>query len=55
MENGISAKLSHNTGTSFCNRLYGGGLKYIADNSLSAEMVFVHVVVLEQAGYMVTA
>lgn len=42
-QNGIEASLSHNTGTSFCNRLYWGGLKYIADNSLSAEMVFVHV------------
>ena len=28
-QNGIPAKLSHNAGTSFCNRLYWNGLKYI--------------------------
>lgn len=42
-QNGIPAKLSHNAGTSFCNRLYWNGLKYIKDNDLETKMVFVHV------------
>lgn len=42
-QNGISAKLSHNAGTSFCNRLYWNGLKYIAEHALETRMVFVHV------------
>ena len=42
-QNGIPAKLSDNAGTSFCNRLYWNGLKYIVENKLKTKMVFVHV------------
>lgn len=42
-QNGISAMLSHNAGTSFCNRLYWNGLKYIEDSGLETKMVFFHV------------
>ena len=42
-QNGIQAKLSHNAGTSFCNKLYWNGLKYIVDDELETKMVFVHV------------
>lgn len=42
-QNGIPTKFSHNAGTSFCNRLYWNGLKYIKDNALETKMVFVHV------------
>lgn len=42
-ELGITAKLSHNAGTSFCNELYWNGLKDISDNNLNIQMVFVHV------------
>lgn len=45
IQNGISAKLSSNAGTSFCNRLYWNGLRYLAENQEKkrAKMVFVHV------------
>lgn len=42
-EKGICAKLSHNAGTSYCNALYGSGLRYIRDNGLDTQMVFIHV------------
>ena len=42
-QNGIQAKLSHNAGTSFCNKLYWNGLKYIEEHELETKMVFVHV------------
>ena len=42
-QNGILAKLSHNAGTSFCNKLYWNGLKYIEEHELETKMVFVHV------------
>lgn len=42
-QNGIQAKLSHNAGTSFCNKLYWNGLKYITEHALETRMVFVHV------------
>lgn len=42
-QNSIPVKLSHNAGTSFCNKLYWNGLKYIAEHELETEMVFVHV------------
>ena len=40
---GLSAKLSCNSGTSFCNELYWNGLRYIEENRLDTKMVFVHV------------
>ena len=40
---GLSAKLSDNAGTSFCNELYWNGLMYIGENKLDAKMVFIHV------------
>lgn len=42
-QSGLSVKISHNAGTSFCNELYWNGLKYIAENKLDTKMVFVHV------------
>ena len=44
-QNGIPAKLSHNAGTSFCNRLYWNGLQYLAEHQEKkrTKMVFVHV------------
>lgn len=42
-QNGIQAKLSHNAGTSFCNKLYWNGLKYIEEHELETRMVFIHV------------
>lgn len=41
--NGIAVKISHNAGTSFCNRLYLNGLKYIRQNNLKTKMVFIHI------------
>lgn len=40
---GITAKLSHNAGTSYCNNLYWNGLSYIARQKLKTKMVFIHV------------
>ena len=42
-KNGVSAKLSHNAGTSYCNNLYWHGLSYIAEQNLKTKMVFIHV------------
>lgn len=42
-QNGIQAMLSHNAGTSFCNKLYWNGLKYIEEHELETRMVFIHV------------
>jgi len=42
-QNGIPTKLSQNAGTSFCNKLYWNGLKYVEDNDLNTKMVFGHV------------
>lgn len=40
---GLEAKISHNAGISFCNKLYLNGLKYIAQNKLDTKMIFVHI------------
>ncbi len=40
---GLVTKISHNAGTSFCNRLYWNGLKYILEKKLETQMVFVHI------------
>lgn len=42
-QNHITAKISHNAGTSFCNALYLNGLKYIFQNNLDTKMVFIHI------------
>ena len=42
-QNGLSAKLSGNAGTSFCNELYWKGLQYLSKNQPETKMVFVHV------------
>ena len=41
--NGISAKISHNAGTSFCNSLYYNGMDFIQQYNLKTKMVFVHI------------
>lgn len=45
IRNDVPAKLSNNAGTSFCNRLYWNGLRYLAEHQEKkrAKMVFVHV------------
>lgn len=40
---GIDSKLSHNAGTSFCNKLYYNGLKSIVQNNMETQMVFIHI------------
>lgn len=40
---GVVAKISHNAGSSFCNRLYWNGLRYISEKKLNTQMVFVHI------------
>ena len=42
-QNGLSAKLSDNAGTSFCNELYWNGLRYIEEEISDTQMVFLHV------------
>ncbi len=42
-EKGIVAKISHNAGTSFCNRLYYNILNYIAQNYSKTRAVFIHI------------
>jgi len=42
-QNGLLSKISHNAGTSFCNELYWNGMKYLRDNNLDTQMVFMHV------------
>lgn len=44
IQNDVPAKLSHNAGTSFCNRLYWNGLQYLEEKEdKRTKMVFVHV------------
>ncbi len=42
-QEGIEAKISHNAGTSFCNKLYFNSLQYIGQLGSSTRMVFLHV------------
>lgn len=41
--NGITAKISHNAGTSYCNCLYYNSLSYLQKNDLYTKMVFIHI------------
>ena len=40
---GITVKLSHNAGTSYCNNIYYYGIKMIVKNDLNTKMVFIHI------------
>ena len=42
-QKGMTAKLSGNAGTSFCNKLYWNILRYIEKEKLETKMVFVHI------------
>ena len=42
-ENGINAKISHNAGTSYCNKLYFNCLRYVEQNKLKTRIVFIHI------------
>lgn len=42
-EKGISAKISDNAGTSYCNQLYFNGLRYIFQNQPNMKMIFIHI------------
>lgn len=50
--NEISAKISHNAGTSYCNCLYYNGLNYIQQNNLKTKMVFIHIPFLKNIDNM---
>ncbi len=39
----IDSKVSHNAGTSFCNRLYYNGLRYIIQNNMKTQIAFIHI------------
>lgn len=39
----LSVKISGNAGTSFCNALYYGGLKFINNERLGSKMIFIHI------------
>ncbi len=43
VRSGVAAKISHNAGTSFCNRLYYNLLNYLAQNSSEPRAVFIHI------------
>lgn len=44
IQNDVPAKLSHNAGSSFCNRLYWNGLRYLEEKEdKRTKMVFEHV------------
>ncbi len=43
VRSGVAAKISHNAGTSFCNRLYYNLLNYLAQNSSKTRAVFIHI------------
>lgn len=45
--NGITAKISHNAGTLFCNSLYYNGMNCIQQNNLKTKMVFIHIPLLK--------
>lgn len=51
-QNGITAKLSQNAGTSYCNSIYWNGLSYLAEHSLHTRMVFLHVPFRKNIGDM---
>ncbi len=40
---GIPAKISHNAGTSYCNRLYLNTLTYLRQSKADVKMVFLHI------------
>lgn len=40
---GLSARVSSNAGTSYCNNIYAYGLKYISENNYNAKITFIHV------------
>lgn len=40
---GITAKISHNAGTSYCNSLYYNGLANLQKENIKAKMVFIHI------------
>lgn len=42
-QQGISAKISQNAGTSYCNSIYMNGLKSIKETGQGTKMVFLHV------------
>ena len=43
IHHGISAKLSDNAGTSYCNALYWNGLQFIRQTGIDVKMVFIHI------------
>lgn len=41
--NDIAVKISHNAGTSFCNKLYLNCLKYVITNNMETKIIFIHI------------
>lgn len=41
--NDIAVKISHNAGTSFCNKLYLNCLKYVITNNMETKVIFIHI------------
>lgn len=50
--NGLSSKISHNTGTSYCNCLYYNNLDFIQQYNLKTKMVFIHIPFLKNINNM---
>lgn len=52
LQNGITARLSQNAGTSYCNSIYWNGMSYLAEQGLHTRMVFLHVPFRKNIGAM---
>lgn len=52
LQNGITARLSQNAGTSYCNSIYWNGMSYLAEHGLHTRMVFLHVPFRKNIGAM---
>ena len=48
LSNYFNVRISKNAGKYLCNHLYYSGLKYINDNGLKTEMIFVHIPIKER-------
>lgn len=46
-ENGVRVNISHNAGTSFCNKLYYNCMKYVVQRGMRTKIIFVHIPVYQ--------
>ena len=42
-DNGFNVIISNDAGNYLCNHIYYNGLKYISDNNLNCDMIFIHI------------